>query len=585
MARQAERESGPTSAAMEPVGNATEGVPGGDGTGFRRGGRFVVEGRPTIVSPLRPSAQDPCIYPCGLFKPVAVDPPRRRILEPRPPRSTWLRRPRRSILSSPRFWLAAAVLLGLTAWHDYGPSFVGPARAAEEGAATAPVASAGDAREHDAGGHADPVAPVLVAIVLILFLAKLGGDLVERFGLPAVLGELLFGVLLGNVDYLTGWGVFDFMQLPVAGVDAGVSVGAVLQVLAGIGVVLLLFEVGLESTVREMLSVGASSFAVAVLGVLAPAALGFVVCRAFFFDHWQQPVFIGATLCATSVGITARVLKDLGRSRDRESRIILGAAVIDDVLGLIALAVAAGVIAAADRAGGEGNVPWAEIGRIVAWACGFLGVSLVLGMFSVPKAVFRAMSVLQVRGLLVTTALMICFGMAYLANLIGLAPIVGAFAAGLILENAQYRDLEHREQVELEKAMQPLTALFVPIFFVLMGMGVRLESMADPATWTLALALTFIAVIGKQVCAFGVFERGANRLAVGLGMIPRGEVGLIFADQGRRLVSAGQPVISDSTYSAIIVMVMVTTLVTPPLLKWSLGRRGTPGPEEPGGAP
>lgn len=502
-------------------------------------------------------------------------------MESRPFGSIWRRRPRRSILSGSRFWVVAAVLLGLTAWHDYGPPFSGSARAAEaasDGEAPAPPSTDGNRVENDHAGHPDAVAPVLAAIVLILFFAKLGGDLVERIGLPAVLGELLFGVLLGNLDYLTGWNALDFMQPPAFGSDAGMSVGAVLQVLAGLGVVLLLFEVGLESTVRDMLSVGISSFVVAVLGVIAPAVLGFVVCRAFFFDHWQQPVFIGATLCATSVGITARVLKDLGRSKDTESRIILGAAVIDDVLGLIALAVAAGVINASNRAGAEGDLPWGEIGRIVAWACGFLGIALVLGMFSVPKIVFRAMAVLQVHGLLVTTALMICLGMAWLANLIGLAPIVGAFAAGLILENAQYRDLEHREDVELEKAMHPLTALFVPIFFVQMGMGVKLESMADPSTWALAVTLTIVAIIGKQVCAFGVFEKGLNRLAVGLGMIPRGEVGLIFADQGRRLVSDGQPVVSDATFAAIIFMIMVTTLVTPPLLKWSLNRRGPSGP-------
>lgn len=496
--------------------------------------------------------------------------------------SIWSRRPRRSLLSGPRFWLAAAVLVGVAAWHDHGAG-LGSVRAQDAPAETAEAEAAEpshDERGHS--GHSDPVAPVLAAIVLILFLAKVGGDLFERVGMPAVLGELVFGVLLGNAGYLTGWHGLDFMLPPAAGVaETEFGVGQVLQIFAGIGVILLLFEVGLESTVREMLSVGASSFAVAVLGVVAPAALGFAVCRAFFFDHWQQPVFIGATLCATSVGITARVLKDIGRSRDRESRIILGAAVIDDVLGLIALAVAAGVITASGRSGGGGALPWGDIGAIVAWAFGFLGVALVLGMLSVPKAIFRAMSVLKVHGLLMATALMICFGMAYLANLIGLAPIVGAFAAGLILENAHYHDLALRENVELEHEIHPLTALFVPIFFVQMGMGVKLESMADPSTWLLAITLTVIAVIGKQVCAFGVFEKGLNRVAVGLGMIPRGEVGLIFADQGRKLMSEGQPVVSDATFSAIIFMVMVTTLVTPPMLKWSMNRRGSSGPGEP----
>jgi len=506
-------------------------------------------------------------------EPVAAAPVESLVLEPRSFSPIWRRRPRRSLLATPRFWLAAALLFGLTAWHD---SASAQPAAVETHAAQAEQDVPHADESH--AGHADPVAPVLVAIVLILFLAKVGGDLFERIGMPAVLGELAFGVLLGNFHYLTGLDAVDFMQPPAVGGEVGMSVGAVLQILAGIGVVLLLFEVGLESTVREMLSVGIPSFVVAVLGVVAPAVLGFLVCRAFFFDHWQQPAFIGATLCATSVGITARVLKDLGRSRDKESRIILGAAVIDDVLGLIALAVAAGVITASNRPGGEGEVPWGEIGKIVVYACGFLGVSLVLGMLSFPKVIFRAMSLLHGRGLLLATALMICFGMAYLANLIGLAAIVGAFAAGLILENAQYRDLEARENVELEKAIQPLTALFVPIFFVQMGMGVKLESMADPSTWTLAIVLTVIAIVGKQACALGAYEKGLNRTAVGLGMIPRGEVGLIFADQGRKLVSDGEPVVTDSTFSAIIFMVMVTTLVTPPLLKWSLNRRGSSGP-------
>jgi Kef-type K+ transport system membrane component KefB len=467
-----------------------------------------------------------------------------------------------------------AVLFGLAVCRDAGLTLIRPAVAAgaatEHGAgATASAASTGEAGH---GGHSDPVAPVLAAVVLMLLLAKIGGDLFERMGLPAVLGELVLGVLLGNVSYLTGAGLFDFMQPPVPGEAVeGLSVGAALQLLAGIGVVLLLFEVGLESTVREMLSVGASSLTVALLGVAAPAVLGYVVCRGFFFESWQEPVFIGATLCATSVGITARVLKDLGRSKDRESRIILGAAVIDDVLGLIVLAVASGVILAADRAGGAGGLPWGEMVSTVAWAFGFLGVAVLLGMLHVPRFVFKAMSLLHGHGLLVASALMICFGMAYLANLIGLQPIVGAFAAGLILENAHYHDLERRENVELEEVMHPLTALLVPVFFVQTGMSVKLEAMADPSTWVLAVTLTVIAVVGKQACALGVFGKGLNRTAVGLGMIPRGEVGLIFADQGRKLITSGGPVVDDSTFSAIVFMVMATTLVTPPLLKWSMG--------------
>ncbi len=494
---------------------------------------------------------------------------------------------RRSPLANGRFWVATAVLLGIVAWHDYGPRLASQAVAQVESSAPADDPDvtveerSGDAEaSHDADadrdhGHSEPVAPVLAAIVLILFLAKVGGDLFERLHLPAVLGELSLGVLIGNSVFLTGFHFFDFMQPPVVGVeniDPGISVGEALQILAGIGVVLLLFEVGLESTVSQMFAVGASSVAVALLGVIIPLALGFAICRIFFFDNWQVPAFIGATLCATSVGITARVLKDLERSRDKESRIILGAAVIDDVLALILLAVVAGVIRAADRTGGTGGLPWGDIAATIAWALAFLGGALVLGALGVPKVLFKLIGYLHGHGLLVATALMICFGMAYLANLVGLAPIVGAFAAGLILEDAHYKDLATRENVELEKSLHPLTALLVPIFFVLTGMGVKLEAMGDPSTWILAGVLIAIAIIGKQACSLGVFEKGLNRIAVGLGMIPRGEVGLIFADQGRKLMSGGKPVIDDATFSAIVMMVMVTTLLTPPVLKWSLNR-------------
>ena len=201
-------------------------------------------------------------------------------------------------------------------------------------------------------------------------------------------------------------------------------------------------------------------------------------------------------------------------------------------------------------------------------------IGMFIGAFGIPRVAFRAVGHLRGHGLLIATALVICFGMAYLANLVGLATIVGAFAAGLILERVQYEDLARRENVELEEALHPLTALLVPVFFVQTGMGVKLDAMTDSSTWLLAGSLTVIAIVGKLVCSFGVVEKGLNRLAIGIGMIPRGEVGLIFADQGRRLTTGGQPVIDDATFSAIVFMVMVTTLVAPPLLRWSLRHGG-----------
>ncbi len=204
----------------------------------------------------------------------------------------------------------------------------------------------------------------------------------------------------------------------------------------------------------------------------------------------------------------------------------------------------------------------------------FLVGAVVLGSVIFTKPLFKAATFLQGRGLLVSVALVICFGFAYLATLVNLEPIVGAFAAGLILEHAHYRELGERENHhELEEALAPISTLLVPIFFVQMGTQVRLESFQSSSVWGLAIGITIAAIIGKQVCALGVMEKGLNRLAVGLGMIPRGEVGLIFAGVGRSLKVDGQPVIDDNTFSAIIVMVMITTMVTPPLLKWALTRK------------
>lgn len=435
-----------------------------------------------------------------------------------------------------------------------------------------------DHHDEHAGGHKDPVAEILLAILIILLLAKISGDIFERIGMPAVLGELTVGILLGNWALFTGSHIFDFFKV-VEGGDINLT-GTVLDMLARIGVVLLLFEVGLESRVREMVSVGVSSLLVALLGVAAPMLLGFGVGYVLIGDGWQVPAFLGATLCATSVGITARVLKDLGRSQDKESKIILGAAVIDDVLGLVVLAVVSGVI----LQGSEFEI--ISLFKIVGLSFAFLAGALFLGAIQLPRTLFRAASFLRGQGLLVTTALMICFFFSWGANQVNLAPIIGAFAAGLILEGAHYQEVgEKWKNRRLEDALAPLSALLVPIFFVATGIAVDLSQFSGGSVWMLAIGLTAVAIIGKLVCGFGVREPGMNKLAVGLGMIPRGEVGLIFAKEGQRLIQpGGERVIDEATYSAIVVMVMVTTMITPPLLKWALNRNGS-GAENTADAP
>ncbi|MBI1951121.1 MAG: cation:proton antiporter [Acidobacteria bacterium] len=410
----------------------------------------------------------------------------------------------------------------------------------------------------EAGAHFDPISPVVAALALILVAAKLGGDLASRVGQPAVLGELFAGVVLGNLD------LFGFDRLSF------ISHDIMLDMLARLGVLLLLFEVGLESTVSQMMRVGLSSLLVATLGVVCPFALGWLV------GAWLLPeagvyvhAFLGAALCATSVGITARVLQDLDRSQTHEARIILGAAVVDDVLGLVVLSVVAGIITAADSGG---MLSYAAVGWILLKATVFLVGSLALGTWVSPR-LFHIASKLRARGVLIGFGLSFCFVLAWLSNLLGLAPIVGAFAAGLILEDLHYRDFVGRGEHPLAELVRPITAFLAPVFFVLMGMRTEIGAFAQPGVLSLTLVLTIAAIIGKQVCGLGVVGRGVDRLSVGIGMIPRGEVGLIFANIGLGLHIGGRAIIDHTTYSAVVAMVILTTLTTPPALKWSLVRK------------
>jgi Kef-type K+ transport system membrane component KefB len=415
------------------------------------------------------------------------------------------------------------------------------------------------AQAHDAaGGHGNDVAPVLLALAVVLAVAKLGGHVAARLGQPAVLGELCAGVALGNLGLLgIGWA-------------DPLKANTTLEILAQLGVIVLLFEVGLESTVRDMLKVGVTSFVVALLGVATPFLLGWGVGALLLPAHSPYVhVFLGATLTATSVGITARVLRDLGRSQSAEARVILGAAVIDDVLGLVILAVVTGVISAAD-AGTSLSI--GSAGAIVVKAAVFLFGAIALGIVVSPR-LFRVASHLRGRGVLLATALVFCFGLSYLAVVVGLAAIVGAYAAGLILEDVHFRDFTQRGEHTLEELLEPIGTLLVPVFFVLMGMRVDLTAFARVDVLGFALVLTLAAIVGKQACALGARGPGLDRLSVGIGMIPRGEVGLIFANIGLGLTVAGERIVDATIYSAVVIMVIVTTMITPPALKWSLTRK------------
>lgn len=404
---------------------------------------------------------------------------------------------------------------------------------------------------------------VLLGIAVVLLIGKVGGEIFERLRQPAVLGELVAGILIGSLS-LVGLTAVDALKTDV-----------VIGALAQIGVIILLFEVGLESKLKEMVEVGSSSLFVATAGIIAPFFLGWIVARYFLpAESTLVHVFVGATLCATSVGITARVLRDLGKVKTREARIILGAAVIDDVMGLLILAVVSGAIQSASTGG---KLSLAGIAIIAAKAIAFLLGALLIGHFVMPHF-FKGAGRFKTHGMLLAFSLVFCFTLAWLAAVAELAPIVGAFAAGLVLDEVHFKPFERTDETSLEELLRPLSTVFVPIFFVLMGLRVDLRSFARSDIIAFAIVLTLVAILGKQVCSLAVAERGLNRLAIGLGMVPRGEVGLIFAGIGTALTlpninGIAEPVVGSATFGAIVFMVAITTLVTPPVLKWALEKK------------
>jgi Kef-type K+ transport system membrane component KefB len=407
-------------------------------------------------------------------------------------------------------------------------------------------------------GAASGGAGVLLALAVLLPAAKLAGWLAERIGQPAVLGELLAGIVIGNLA-LFGYDGLEYLKTDPA-----------LETLATLGVILLLFEVGLESSLADLIKVGVSSLLVAVVGVALPFALGWAVCAWLLPEHSRYAhAFIGAALSATSVGITARVLRDMGRIKTREASIILGAAVIDDVLGLVILAVVTGMIAAAGAGAPftPGSIAW-----LVAKVIVFLAASLTLGLFFAPRLMAHAARA-KIEGLMFVLSLSFCFALAYIAALIGLAAIVGAFAAGLILQRVPWSEHAAEGERSMEDLLHPVSAFLVPLFFAYTGLQMNVTWLARADVLGLALALTAAAIAGKQVCGLAVVERGLNRVAIGIGMIPRGEVGLIFAGIGLTLQVGGERIVDDAAFAAVVVMVMLTTLVSPPLLQWSFGRK------------
>lgn len=391
--------------------------------------------------------------------------------------------------------------------------------------------------------HHDPVVPVLFALVVILLSAKIGGAVASYFNQPDVLGELTAGIILGNLTLLN---YNNFSHI---------AHNHTIEILSSLGVIILLFEVGLESKIDEMLAVGVQSFLVAIAGVVTPFAIGYYASGIILPDLAEiSKVFMGAILTATSVGITARVFKDLNYTKQKEARIVLGAAVIDDILGLIILAIVAGVAQ-------TGSVEASNIAIISTKAIGFVVIALFLGKVFA-KTTVKTFSLLKLPGMMLSTMLIFCFFGAYLADQVGLATIVGAFAIGLVLEDVHFEPFKDRSTPE--DYIRPIAYFLVPIFFILTGMQVDLTVFANPNILVAALLLTSVAIVGKLICGW-CFTSGTkiNRAIIGFGMVPRGEVGLIFATVGKSI-----GVVDDRLYAITVIVVILTTLIPPPVLNF-----------------
>lgn len=403
-----------------------------------------------------------------------------------------------------------------------------------------------------------PVAHVVLALGVLLVCARLAGELAFRLGQPQVLGELIAGMALASIP-----GTEFFHR---------VALDTTIDVLGGLGAIVLLFEAGLALDVREVLRVGIAAGRVAILGTVVTFAFGFGAAT-LLLPSARGPVraYLAAALTATSVGISARVLKDIGQTRSTEARTVLGAAVLDDVLGLLVLSLATGFFSGdgAERPSAGG------LAILTLKTVAFLGGSLFLGQLLAPR-LFALAARIRSAGTLVVVGLAFCFFLAWAADFIGLAPIIGAFTAGLVLEEGHWRAFVERGERGLDQEIEPISAFLVPLFFALLGLRTDLRVFGDAGALALTLGLTVAAVLGKLSAGLGA-SRGTNRLAVSFGMMPRGEVSLIFASLGLTLGGA-TPVLDHKAYSAIIVMVALTTLLTPFGLERSFARRRRKAP-------
>jgi len=375
-----------------------------------------------------------------------------------------------------------------------------------------------------------PHAQVLLALFIVLLAAKLAAELCERLHQPAVVGEIIAGIIIGPA-------VLNLVQ-PTE----------ILEALAELGVIFLLFTIGLETRPSEIFKVGGQATVVAVLGVVVPFVAGWALLFLWPGHSWIEAVFMGAAMVATSVGITARVLSSMGLINADASRVILAAAVIDDVIGLLVLAVATSLT--------TGKVNYFHLSLIALLAIGFTLLVVVFGS-RVVNRVKEPVRSLKIDHSLFIFALVLCFGLAALASVIGIAGIVGAFLAGVALSEAT-------DGTRLHNQSQALTEFSTPFFLAIIGMKLNLAIFKSSDAILLTIAVVILAILTKFIgCALGAMRMGKRRaIQVGVGMIPRGEVGIVVAQIGVAMSAIG-----DQVYGAVVMMAMLTTLAAPPFIK------------------
>lgn len=386
-------------------------------------------------------------------------------------------------------------------------------------------------------GEALDLGQVLLDLLVVVVAARIAAEVAERIRVPAVLGEIIVGILIG--PSVLGW-------IDTARADTS----SMLLLIGEIGVLLLLLQVGMEMDLAELARVGPAALAVAIVGVAVPFVGGALGAWGMG-EVAETAIFLGAALTATSVGITARVLGDLKALSTTEARVVLGAAVADDVLGLIILTVVVKVVT-------EGSVSAGTVAQTIGMAIGFLLLTGLIGVLVVPKAFDAIARWSRAPGalLIATIALMLAF--ALLADAAKLAFIIGAFMAGLGVGRSHH---VHR----IEDGVISVSRIFIPVFFVSIGVNADLEAMARPSVLGLAAVLSTIGIVGKLLSGWAAIGTTSDRLLVGIGMIPRGEVGLIFASIG-----LARGVLDDDLYGALLIMILVTTVIAPPLLRWRI---------------